>query len=251
MIQKLEIKIAIVAILINGFLALSQAQASSVTIIEDTWINWPGYTSNLGDELGSPKIDKLRITVSENNILEKVELLWRPNSGTFTRIKFDSLFINSKDLTTTNGNWDDWDYLIHDGGNQHTWTNGDINDVVNGNVPGDGLWDVKTNYQYTTAKSSNLRQDNPNGIDANFLENQKNFSSYINWNSSDGILTYDLASFGIMSESGFFVAYSPYCANDVIGGSVNPVPVPATVWLFASGLIGLIGLGKRKKQIWS
>ncbi|MCK4951510.1 MAG: VPLPA-CTERM sorting domain-containing protein [Gammaproteobacteria bacterium] len=30
-------------------------------------------------------------------------------------------------------------------------------------------------------------------------------------------------------------------------GSVNPVPVPAAVWLFGSGLIGLIGIAKRKK----
>lgn len=34
-----------------------------------------------------------------------------------------------------------------------------------------------------------------------------------------------------------------------IGGSVtvNPVPVPAAVWLFGSGLIGLIGVARRKK----
>ena len=29
--------------------------------------------------------------------------------------------------------------------------------------------------------------------------------------------------------------------------NVNPVPVPAAVWLFGSGLIGLIGLARRKK----
>jgi hypothetical protein len=30
--------------------------------------------------------------------------------------------------------------------------------------------------------------------------------------------------------------------------SVNPVPVPAAVWLFGSGLIGLIGIVRRKKS---
>lgn len=29
--------------------------------------------------------------------------------------------------------------------------------------------------------------------------------------------------------------------------SVNPVPIPASVWLFCSGLIGLIGIAKRRK----
>lgn len=33
----------------------------------------------------------------------------------------------------------------------------------------------------------------------------------------------------------------------VIPGSVTVVPVPAAVWLFGSGLIGLVGLAKRKK----
>ena len=39
----------------------------------------------------------------------------------------------------------------------------------------------------------------------------------------------------------------------VVGGFetdvyVNPVPVPAAVWLFGSGLIGLIGIARRKKS---
>ena len=32
-----------------------------------------------------------------------------------------------------------------------------------------------------------------------------------------------------------------------IGGSVTVVPVPAAVWLFGSGLLGLVGMAKRKK----
>jgi hypothetical protein len=30
-------------------------------------------------------------------------------------------------------------------------------------------------------------------------------------------------------------------------GSVSPVPIPASVWLFGSGLLGLIGIARRKK----
>ncbi len=33
----------------------------------------------------------------------------------------------------------------------------------------------------------------------------------------------------------------------VLSGDVSAVPVPASIWLFGSGLIGLIGLAKRKK----
>jgi len=249
MLQISLLKNIILAILVGMFFVATQVQSATITVIDDNWVNWPGYTSSRGDEHGSPHIDKLRITVSDDNTLQKVELLWRAEDTTHTRIQFDSLFVNSYAQMTTNNNWDDWDYLIHDGGDQHTWTDGSVGDVVNGNVPGDGLWEVKANYEYTTAKTSNLRQDNPNGIDANFLQNQQDFSSHITWNPTDGILTYDLSSFGIVSDSGFFIAYAPYCANDVIGGSTSPVPVPAAVWLFASGLIGFVGFGKSKKQV--
>jgi len=36
--------------------------------------------------------------------------------------------------------------------------------------------------------------------------------------------------------------------NDGTGSwNVNPVPVPAAVWLFASGILGLVGMARRKK----
>ena len=39
---------------------------------------------------------------------------------------------------------------------------------------------------------------------------------------------------------------------DLLTGSitVSAIPVPAAVWLFATGLIGLIGLAKRNKPVW-
>jgi hypothetical protein len=30
-------------------------------------------------------------------------------------------------------------------------------------------------------------------------------------------------------------------------GTVSPVPIPAAVWLFGSGLLGLVGMARRKK----
>jgi hypothetical protein len=32
-----------------------------------------------------------------------------------------------------------------------------------------------------------------------------------------------------------------------IDGDVSPVPIPATVWLFGTALVGLVGFGKRRK----
>lgn len=47
---------------------------------------------------------------------------------------------------------------------------------------------------------------------------------------------------GLMASggAGFF--------DDISATQVNPVPVPAAVWLFGSGLIGLIGIARRRKS---
>jgi hypothetical protein len=96
-------------------------------------------------------------------------------------------------------------------------------------------------------KSTRLRENNPDGIDADYLENRQDFSSNITWDPNNGVLTYDLASFGISAENGLFVAYAPYCANDVIGGQVSAVPIPASAYLFITGFLGLIGYARNKQ----
>jgi len=53
-------------------------------------------------------------------------------------------------------------------------------------------------------------------------------------------------SFGGGPQSSGFKADSRY-AVAVRPGDVSAVPVPAAVWLFGSGLIGLLGLAKRKR----
>lgn len=64
------------------------------------------------------------------------------------------------------------------------------------------------------------------------------------WTSHDYILTATGAStrlsFGNLSEKSD--SYGSYV--DMV--SVQPVPVPAAVWLMGSGLLGLIGFGRRK-----
>ena len=54
--------------------------------------------------------------------------------------------------------------------------------------------------------------------------------------------------FGMPTGSQSFSTKSAdYYAWAVYSGDVSPVPVPAAVWLFGSGLLGLVGVARRKK----
>jgi hypothetical protein len=50
----------------------------------------------------------------------------------------------------------------------------------------------------------------------------------------------------LLAGSDIAVRWGITCANDVIEGSVSTVPVPAALWLFASGLLGLIAVARSK-----
>jgi len=65
----------------------------------------------------------------------------------------------------------------------------------------------------------------------------------------------NLASAAIKNQSFDFSAvkiYTPtsdYKTNqEFISGKVAPVPIPGAVWLFGSGLMGVVGLGRKKNK---
>ncbi|HFD81339.1 MAG TPA: VPLPA-CTERM sorting domain-containing protein, partial [Gammaproteobacteria bacterium] len=55
----------------------------------------------------------------------------------------------------------------------------------------------------------------------------------------------DLTGTGLANSGDLALRWQMTCANDVIEASV--VPLPAAVWLFGSGLVGLAGIARRKK----
>ena len=69
------------------------------------------------------------------------------------------------------------------------------------------------------------------------------------FSNSSGV---DLGS-GMNTASGSFdIVLDPMAINNIGGfidtfGSATAVPVPAAVWLFGTGLLGLIGVARRKQ----
>lgn len=71
--------------------------------------------------------------------------------------------------------------------------------------------------------------------------------------SGDVITDYIMPSSGNAGQGNQFFAAHVAGFNDGYGnssaffGGSTPVPVPAAIWLFGSGLLGLVGLARRKK----
>ena len=83
-----------------------------------------------------------------------------------------------------------------------------------------------------------------NGLD-------QNAGSSISFDVTDGLDFYVVASMGAIAKNGFADASNTFTMqfdNDsgLVAASVSAVPVPAAVWLFGSGLIGMVGVARRK-----
>lgn len=86
--------------------------------------------------------------------------------------------------------------------------------------------------------SANLSSISYSGSDTDLL-------ALFNGGSGAQTLTYQ---FGTGTSLTDLFENSSTTTSTSFSGSINAVPVPAAIWLFGSGLIGLVGMSRRKKS---
>jgi len=91
------------------------------------------------------------------------------------------------------------------------------------------------------------------GTDSLFISSgiDVNTSGSISFDLNAGDDFYIVSSVGARSVDGFADSFNTFTMNfdddtGLTAATVNAVPVPAAVWLFSSGLIGLVGVARRK-----
>ena len=116
----------------------------------------------------------------------------------------------------------------------------DISGQLEVNISGNDIWFTNVSLSTDSNPDEGYRLletaiGSYDGVDFTYQSPSQPYSSYFG--------SFDGTSLSLYTD---YIFYSEIY-GDV--ASVSSVPLPAAVWLFGSGLLGLIGLGKRKALI--
>ena len=107
--------------------------------------------------------------------------------------------------------------------------------------------DIYTNFEASTL-------DNSNGVPAG-AEDDVSMAMGWDFTLANGETALIMLMLGtIQPTSGFFLEHNDpdsdksIYLSSTLGISLSPIPVPAAIWLFGSGLLGLIGFSRRKAK---
>ena len=225
--------ISIIAIIAITFLGATQASAASVSFT-DTQNYWAGWANGTGDDsrdlIGTPEI--LGGVATFDDV-----------SGSLTGVSFDYTTFRNQYTTGDlfiNANADgDWDYVL----------SASTSTIFNISSVGLSVSDTTSDYYVLSDAyfSSGHRDAHAVEINTSKLTAGMNIGSFsLQPFDSDTDTDVLFSGFSLDVGSEMIIGFGPSCANDVIYETVNnPVPVPAAVWLFGSGLMGILGYRRK------
>jgi len=235
-------------LILFGFYSVSAASTVNFGDSVKYWETWGNDDFDGIDANGTPQLHDWDLNPNsyaevENGILKEVAIAYtltddyQSNAG--------DLFINIQHQAGDNY----WDHVLT--------TEKKIYSFADGTFSALDIPNSSSNAFYLFSDDVNPgghRPDHPVALDADGLTESGSFTTFMDFKEyqkkhGDNLGFVLFSGFDIdLGGQDFIIGFGADCANDVIYETVNnPVPLPPAVLLFGSGLIGLIGLHRKKK----
>lgn len=171
----------------------------------------------------------------------EADLTWLADANAIAGTIYDSNFFygSATDGATTWSNANAWAASL------------DIDGVTGWRLPNSDA--SCSSYDCTDSEMGNLFYNVFGGVSGEPIENNANYdlfnniSPYTYWSATEYSDTRAFTFWFVTGSQGNAWETNEKHAWAVHDGDVSSVPVPAAFWLFSSGLLGLIGLARRKK----
>lgn len=231
----------------------SHVSAAPIEIL-DAYHGGTGFSNGTvvptGDIIGDASgydVTKMKVDITPTNIKVDVYSRYFNNIGS-TETQLGDFFISTDSWTPFGSaadfyntdvasNGEDWEYVLVL--NDHLATSGTL-----------GLYAVNTNNLIMSSSDYGYRAGQE--VQYNTAGQTRLGSGTWSVKNLGGVDTDDYLSLSIsniigLTSSDFAMRWSMSCANDIIEGGSSPVPEPATMILFGTGLMGLIGSRARRR----
>lgn len=244
-------------------LSLASFSVPAATII-DNYIG--ANTHDLGDVIGSERdfqINHLIADITGTILTVSIDTTFagKGDNGLFSDFTTDGNGIGYGDLFLSS-TWNPFGsapYENDHAGNGTTWSHGFSldNRYMNENDAGTGIL-------YNLTSQNNHRDINMSGyfLDSGLYRNNQEVAVDRDslgvialgnagmWSITDDTVEFEIDLFGtgLLDGPELAMRWGFTCANDVIEGTIGvpPVPVPAAIWLFGTGLLGLVAIARRR-----